>query len=673
MMFAFTEDHLEAMFSLANFEIPTNEMIFFGLRGVSPVDPDGGFAASHMVQEKGVDFLHMRCTIGQWDAGNGIALYPGSTVPHLSGVTSRVANNGEGVNMLATCYLTDLPGSSDHRYAKGNHGISSPLGPHRAFRNAAKLPIWRTGDDSDYEGDDRLLYFQAFDNLHCGRRIDMNTPKFSSLGCQVVAGQPGGPVGNPGGEKGAWKSFIDVAYGLGQQRFRYALFNEGEATRTAALGVEARAPTVRFGSTGELAQHLQEGLEARGFDIGSTGADGIIGFQTLRAIRDVQLEAFGASEVDLVVGPMTAAAIGVPWPAPESAGSSFGGGVGRSSDGLGSIDDIDPDDENDDGDAVAAAPSAAAFEVETRREPRDNGRFRWVFDDPTDGTRRYLGSEARFTGFLGLARTRGFVAEAAPAYSHRDWQSEHGAWAALIEPTGEGESRNSFTCLNSYDRASFTFGFYQLAAHTPNDNLILLFRKLLAKDEAAVYFPDLTLSGGKVHMREGGVLTSLEGAQDRSDNANRDGEQGAFMEYLNGDMHGVDDAERRAASRLIHWACHSETHRRVQVEVAVELAKKKVARIAQKMEARETSLDGRAMPIVAMALDILHNGRGGRTTFAQIANALKSNNPMKALKKIGRTSTFADRIDRVATRARNLLGRGTFGALRYDKDTNNFV
>jgi hypothetical protein len=625
MVFAFTEDHLEAMFELANFEVPTGEMIFFGLRGVSPVDPDGGFAASHMVQEKGVDFLHMRCAIGQWDVGNGIALYPGSTVPHFSGVEKRVADNGNGVNMLATCYLSDLPGTSDHRYSKGNHGLSSPLGPHRAFRNAEKLPIWRTGDDSDYEGDDRLLYQQAFDNLHCARRIDMNTPKFSSLGCQVVAGKAGRSISNPGGEVGPWKSFIDVAYGLSQQRFRYALFNEGEAMRTAMLGADSRAPSVRFGSTGDLVQHLQEGLEAEGFDIGSAGADGILGFKTLSAIRDVQLAAFGASEVDLVVGPMTAAAIGISWPAAEGAADGTGGIPGGDPDPSGGIGSIDTagagDDEPEDDGVVAAAPAGPPFEVETRREDRGNGKFRWVFDDPTDATRRYLGGEAGFGGFQGLARTRGFVAESAPHYSHRDWQGEHGAWAALIEPTGEGESRNSFTCLNSYDRAAFTFGFYQLAAHTPNDNLILLFRKLLATDEAGFYFPALALSGGKVHLRAGGGLRSLEGAQDRSDGENRDGEQGAFMEYLNADMHGVDAPERVAASRLIHWACHSEAHRRIQVEVAIELAQKKVARIAQKMETRGTSLDGRSMPIVAMALDILHNGRGGRTTFTRIADA----------------------------------------------------
>lgn len=672
-MFTFTEEHLRAMFELAQFEIPQDEIVFFGLRGVSPVDANSGFAESHRVVEKGVDFLHMRCTIGQWRPGSGIALHPGSTVPHLSGVQSRVANNGDGVNMLATCYLTKLTGSSDHRYVKGDHGITSSLGPHRAFRNAAKLPIWRTGDDSDYEGDDRLLYQAAFDNLHCARRIDQNTPKFSSLGCQVVAGLPGGPTATPGGEKGAWKAFIEVAYGVSQLRFSYALFNEGEAMRTAVLGAESRAPTVRFGSTGELAMHVQKGLIAKGFDIGDAGADGIIGFQTLRAVRDVQLAAFGASEVDLVVGPMTADSIGIDWPVSGSeADQDRGDGGPDATPDRGSIDMVEAED---DADIETRLPPAAVptFEVETHREQRGNGRFRWVFDDPGDGTRRLLGSEANFGGFAGMARLRGFNAEKAPTYSHADWLDAHGAWAALIEPTGEGESHNSFTCLNSYDRAAFTFGFYQLAAHTPNDNLVLLFRKLLATDEAAIYFPDLALSGGKVHLRDAGNLRPLEGAQDRRDGENRPREQGAFMEYLNANMKDVDAAERRAASRLIHWACHSETHRRIQVDVAVALAKKKVARIAQRVAQHGTSLDERPMPVVAMALDILHNGRGGRMTFVRIADALKAPDPLPELAKIGRTGTFADRIDRVASRAGSLLGKGAFGRLRYNSAANDFL
>ena len=665
MSFLLTEDHLLSMFRLANFDMPESEMIFFALRGVSPVDTtDATVSKAHLLIEKGVDFDHMRCTIGQWRPGEGFAVFPGSTVPHVNAVRRHIADNGDGVNMLAPCYLTDLPGSSDHRYRKGDHGIQSRLGPHRAFRNEQKLPIWRTGDDAVYEGDDRLEYFRAFDNLHCARKLDPTSPGFSSFGCQVVAGAAGGPLSAPGGEKGPWRAFVNSAYAISQKRFRYALFNEGEALRTAMLGATARTPSIRFGSTGELARYVQTGLLDAGYDIGASGPDGVIGFQTLSAVHDIQLKTFGPQNVDLVVGPMTAEAIGIDWPV-----ATDDGGVAAFGDERGHIDLI----ASVDGVAPVKPRSRRAFQVDATREEAPRGGYRWVFMDTDAGVRRYLGGEASLQGFRGLARLRGFNDENAPIYDFSDWVEAYGPWAALIEPTGEGESHNSFSCLNSYDRAGFTFGFFQLAAHTPKDNLILLFRELLQLPRASFYFPDLTLNDGEVFKRVEDDLRPLEGARDRTDGYNRPGEQGAFMEYLNDDMKNVDAAERCAAAALIHWSVHDEAHRRAQVDVAVRLAKKKVARIADRVERNGVSLNGRTMPEVAMALDIVHNGRGGRTTYSKIARALDEADPMQALRQIGRSPTFEGRIDRVADRASDLLGAEPYVALRYRAADNSFV
>lgn len=65
-----------------------------------------------------------------------------------------------------------------------------------------------------------------------------------------------------------------------------------------------------------------------------------------------------------------------------------------------------------------------------------------------------------------------------PQYQAADYEAELDQWAVLLEATGACESENRFNLVNTYDRAKFTFGFYQLAAHTPRDNLILLFRRL---------------------------------------------------------------------------------------------------------------------------------------------------------------------------------------------------
>ena len=43
-----------------------------------------------------------------------------------------------------------------------------------------------------------------------------------------------------------------------------------------------------------------------------------------------------------------------------------------------------------------------------------------------------------------------------------------GDWAFYLQPTISAESNGFFTCLNTYDRARFTFGHVQLGAHTPD-------------------------------------------------------------------------------------------------------------------------------------------------------------------------------------------------------------
>lgn len=86
-----------------------------------------------------------------------------------------------------------------------------------------------------------------------------------------------------------------------------------------------------------------------------------------------------------------------------------------------------------------------------------------------------------------------------PKFNHADYTATLDHWAYLLYASGYCESKNFFNVFNTYDRAKFTYGFYQLAAHTPNDNLILLFRRLVNLDLAKQYFPELTLINGRLH------------------------------------------------------------------------------------------------------------------------------------------------------------------------------
>ena len=75
-------------------------------------------------------------------------------------------------------------------------------------------------------------------------------------------------------------------------------------------------------------------------------------------------------------------------------------------------------------------------------------------------------------------------------------RAEQGFWADFIEPTATCEGQN-FLTVNSYDRAKFTWGFGQFAAHVPDGDFVVFLRDLLARPEAVDYFPDLEVQGGR--------------------------------------------------------------------------------------------------------------------------------------------------------------------------------
>ena len=310
MPFALSEAHLQTLFEASNFVIPDGEMIFIGLRGCVPLDVSGtGFAGSHQVEYLGVDYLHLRCSLVQWKPGSGFAIFPGSTVPHLSSVQARIAHGGAGVNQLALGYYRGT-----HGYYRGDHKLDTPMRRHRAFRNDSVLPVWRTGDDADFEGDDRLDTTSVpGDNIHCAWQQNAAAATYSSLGCQVIVGRPRVVARGWADELGPWAKFVENAYGPSQSRFRYALFS-GREVMALAGGTPKRHPTVRFGSEGELVEVVQDALIQNGYDVGQAGSDGDCGFGTITALRLFQTQKFGKTGVDLIVGPSTAQALGLAWP-----------------------------------------------------------------------------------------------------------------------------------------------------------------------------------------------------------------------------------------------------------------------------------------------------------------------------------------------------------------------
>ncbi len=241
-----------------------------------------------------------------------------------------------------------------------------------------------------------------------------------------------------------------------------------------------------------------------------------------------------------------------------------------------------------------------------------------------------------------------------PQYKAEDFYDKIDHWAVLLEVTGYCESNNYFNLVNTYDRAKFTFGFYQLAAHTPNDNLILLFKELALLEEFKTYFPELTLIDGRLHRF------------DKSDNSYSDLEKPFtnnkgntnlqfFMNYLNPLRKRIDTQEILHAARLIHWANNSDAMRETQVQVANEKLQSKM-----NIYNRWYNLDGQPDIICAIIADIHHQGRA---TKSRVKKALQSANPMDNLIHIN--SNYNNRSQHLKSIITKLTSEGKLGNKRY--------
>lgn len=247
-----------------------------------------------------------------------------------------------------------------------------------------------------------------------------------------------------------------------------------------------------------------------------------------------------------------------------------------------------------------------------------------------------------------------------PVYQASDYRDELDHWANLLEVTGACESGNRFNLVNTYDRAKFTFGFYQLAAHTPRDNLILLFRRLADLPGFASYFPELVVRNGHLHRVDGnGSATDLE---QELQAVNGEQQIMLFMNYLNPLRVPVDRQEVLQAARLIHWCNGDPKMRRAQVHVAGEILQQKmITRYARKLD-----LDGRSDLICAIVADIFHQGR---SDYATVRAILSSGSPEAALLTVN-DAKWSGRNRRLA---KAIKDSGQFGNKIYKAATNEFV
>lgn len=279
---------------------------------------------------------------------------------------------------------------------------------------------------------------------------------------------------------------------------------------------------------------------------------------------------------------------------------------------------------------------------------REHGRYYASIDGEP---RFYLGVDVRYGDRRGLMNSNN---PPGPRYTPHEYEAVHGDWAWYLFPSILCESKGPYTCLNTYDRACFTFGHIQLAAHTPDDNFVVFFRELLGDAAAAEYFPDLTLTDGRIHRRTDAELAPLESASTTT----------ALMAYLNPTPREVDALEAERAARLVDWSLRHKTMRDAQVGFAVREQKRKLAAHAKKLP-----LDGAADKLCIAVLDILHQGRG---RYATIRAALAADDPFDALLAIG-ASQYRERISTLRAAIKDLEAEGRFGHRVYDRQSGDFV
>lgn len=269
------------------------------------------------------------------------------------------------------------------------------------------------------------------------------------------------------------------------------------------------------------------------------------------------------------------------------------------------------------------------------------------------GTPFFVGRRVPYKGNIGLFNIFGGSKLQKLNFAASDFSAQFGFWADFVEPTAICEGLN-FLTLNTYDRAAFTFGFGQFAAHVPNGDFVRYFRAMLALPEAKEYFPNVELVNNRICRTDGVAPQALE-----SDTSTQ-----ALMDYLNPDLSEVQDAEVIAAAKLIHWTSRSQAARQAQVDQMIATFTSFMLRADKRV-----GISGRTADQCCVIADVLHQGRGGKMTWPLVDDALKSAKPLEALLRIGEPD-YPERRKRLKA---EIAKRPNFAARSWDSGTGQFV
>jgi hypothetical protein len=277
----------------------------------------------------------------------------------------------------------------------------------------------------------------------------------------------------------------------------------------------------------------------------------------------------------------------------------------------------------------------------------DSRNYASINEEP----RFYVGTDVRYGSRRGLMNSGNPYGS---RYFPSKYEQDHDFWAHYLYPTITCESRGAFNCINTYDRARFTFGHMQFAAHTPDANFILLFRELLGLPESTAYFPDLIIHNDRIHQILNDTLVPLE--------SNSSTEK--LQTYLNPEIHEVGQKEVEIAARFMDWCARGPKFVETLVAFAFFDQKKKL-----RLHAKKLPLNGLSDKLCLVVLDILHQGRG---KYLTIKTALNKDDPFDALLAIGGVN-YRERVATLRNSILELERKGVIGHRVYDTETGDFV
>lgn len=287
-------------------------------------------------------------------------------------------------------------------------------------------------------------------------------------------------------------------------------------------------------------------------------------------------------------------------------------------------------------------------------------RGKELFAQIDGGTAFYVARRTTYGPRAGLAQTG---RRTGPIYDPAAYSAEFGSWAWLVYVIGASESENRFNRINSYDRAAFTSGFFQLAAHTPKDNLVLLLRRATALPAFQRHFPELQMKNGRLHRIDGHNAIDLEV---EIYNARHDEHQlENLMRYLNPSETRLDDAEIIHAARLVDLCETSPEFCALQVRTAIEITARKFRERYQQWY----DLDGASDSVCVAIADIHHHGRAKK---AQVRAALASSMPLANLTRIGEDK-YHERCKSLCSMIAKMEQRGQLGNHKYESAHGRFM